>query len=449
MSHPHSNTNTSMIGPPPSFYDPQQEWGEYPAQPAHPQGQGQGQGQSLGLGQGQGLQGTGSEMGQGHGQGHGHAHAQFDFAYPAPGTSYDELLAQFYPQQQAYTAPTYQQQTQPQTQSYNPPVPSTSTSTAKNPNANGNTNNTRDTSSNTASAPKRKRVTKKAAPAPAPSYSDNSDSDDGFSFGGGSGGGGGAGISVGMAGLGVRSRGARLPGACTHCKKLKMKCDFGPAPAGGDGEDEGGNGARGAFFISFHFRLLFVFAFPRFSLCGLEPRVCVCVCVCVCACLFSRPQFGICILRFFIPGRDTQGGLGRRCGPGTGLDWISHLGLRGDGRAGSEVRGVGTRCHSDRPPLAQGCDCPPLCGEAFVATRLSSSHRLVSSPSIVSSLLPLISPHISSSLPPSPSSPSPPHPHPHANPSPSATGLDNTCRRCRAGGHVCIVEGRKPRSAPK
>ncbi|KAJ7896268.1 hypothetical protein B0H14DRAFT_499493 [Mycena olivaceomarginata] len=25
---------------------------------------------------------------------------------------------------------------------------------------------------------------------------------------------------------------------------------------------------------------------------------------------------------------------------------------------------------------------------------------------------------------------------------------DNTCRRCRAGGHVCIVEGRKPRSAP-
>ncbi|KAJ7860085.1 hypothetical protein B0H14DRAFT_3446275 [Mycena olivaceomarginata] len=26
---------------------------------------------------------------------------------------------------------------------------------------------------------------------------------------------------------------------------------------------------------------------------------------------------------------------------------------------------------------------------------------------------------------------------------------DNTCRRCRAGGHVCIVERRKPRTAPK
>ncbi|KAJ7689015.1 hypothetical protein B0H17DRAFT_1202621 [Mycena rosella] len=120
-------------------------------------------------------------------------------------------------------------------------------------------------------APKRKRTTTKkdkAAPVPAPAaYSDNSDSDDGFgAFGGG--------ISVGMGGLGVRSKGARLadcfvsfrfivplpatpaafvlrltrrpppviafrsglrgnsPGACTHCKKLKMKCDFGPAPAG-------------------------------------------------------------------------------------------------------------------------------------------------------------------------------------------------------------------------
>lgn len=39
----------------------------------------------------------------------------------------------------------------------------------------------------------------------------------------------GGGISVGMGGLGVPSgagRGGRLPGACTHCKKLKMKCDF-------------------------------------------------------------------------------------------------------------------------------------------------------------------------------------------------------------------------------
>ena len=26
---------------------------------------------------------------------------------------------------------------------------------------------------------------------------------------------------------------------------------------------------------------------------------------------------------------------------------------------------------------------------------------------------------------------------------------DNVCKRCKAGGHACIVEGRKPRSAPK
>ncbi|KAF7361496.1 hypothetical protein MSAN_01183000 [Mycena sanguinolenta] len=41
-----------------------------------------------------------------------------------------------------------------------------------------------------------------------------------------------------MGGLGVRSKGARLPGACTHCKKLKMKCDFGPGGSGtGDPTD--------------------------------------------------------------------------------------------------------------------------------------------------------------------------------------------------------------------
>ena len=26
---------------------------------------------------------------------------------------------------------------------------------------------------------------------------------------------------------------------------------------------------------------------------------------------------------------------------------------------------------------------------------------------------------------------------------------ENTCKRCQSGGHVCIVEGRKPRTAPK
>ncbi|KAI8977808.1 hypothetical protein BD414DRAFT_495685 [Trametes punicea] len=26
---------------------------------------------------------------------------------------------------------------------------------------------------------------------------------------------------------------------------------------------------------------------------------------------------------------------------------------------------------------------------------------------------------------------------------------ENTCRRCKTSGHQCIVEGRKPRNAPK
>ncbi|RDB22039.1 Protein priB [Hypsizygus marmoreus] len=59
------------------------------------------------------------------------------------------------------------------------------------------------------------------------SESDSDDDETGFSGGHVSMGGG---ISVGMGGLGVVSghggRSGRLPGACTHCKKLKMKCDF-------------------------------------------------------------------------------------------------------------------------------------------------------------------------------------------------------------------------------
>lgn len=57
------------------------------------------------------------------------------------------------------------------------------------------------------------------------SVESDSDSDDDFgerpAFTGG--------ISVGMGGLGVkgqRQNSSRLPGACTHCKKLKMKCEF-------------------------------------------------------------------------------------------------------------------------------------------------------------------------------------------------------------------------------
>ncbi|KAF7318088.1 hypothetical protein HMN09_00316700 [Mycena chlorophos] len=131
---------------------------------------------------------------------------QFNFAYPAPGTSYDELLAQFYPNHAAA----------PPSKPQSPPRASASASASA----------SAASASTSTPAPKRKRVAKKAAPAPAPSagYSD-SESDDGF--------GGATGISVGMDGLGARSKGARLPGACTHCKKLKMKCDFG---MDGDGE---------------------------------------------------------------------------------------------------------------------------------------------------------------------------------------------------------------------
>ncbi|KAF8804042.1 hypothetical protein BYT27DRAFT_7194756 [Phlegmacium glaucopus] len=55
--------------------------------------------------------------------------------------------------------------------------------------------------------------------------SDSDSEDDGSNQGMG------GGISVGMGGLGVvgkgvGTKGSRLPGACTHCKKLKMKCDF-------------------------------------------------------------------------------------------------------------------------------------------------------------------------------------------------------------------------------
>ncbi|KAJ6552077.1 hypothetical protein DFH09DRAFT_1366462 [Mycena vulgaris] len=161
MANSKQSFSPDMIGPPPSFYDPQDHW-DYQQHPQHPQ----------------------------HlPQPPPPPQQQFDFAYPAPGASYDELLAQFYPQQQVQYPPYTD-------------VPGASNSQSNshpNPSANDSTN------ANATPAPKRKRVAKKAAPQPVPAYSDNSDSDDGFgAFGGG------AGISVGMGGLGVRSKGARL-----------------------------------------------------------------------------------------------------------------------------------------------------------------------------------------------------------------------------------------------
>ncbi|KAJ6510686.1 hypothetical protein C8R45DRAFT_921414 [Mycena sanguinolenta] len=187
-----------MIGPSASFYDPDQSQWDYQAQ------------------------------------------QQFEFAYPAPGPSYDELVAQFYsqpppPPQPQQQHPQQQQRTQ-QYPAYPQPVQSTSNGVPNNHNSNPNITTTPNkhndspppAATSSGPAPKRKRVAKKPAQAPQSVDSDNSDSDDGFGFSGG----GGAGISVGMGGLGVRSKGARLPGACTHCKKLKMKCDFGPGGSG-------------------------------------------------------------------------------------------------------------------------------------------------------------------------------------------------------------------------
>ncbi|KAJ7486494.1 hypothetical protein FB451DRAFT_1337421 [Mycena latifolia] len=149
----------------------------------------------------------------------------FDLPYPAPGASYDELIAQFDPQhhQQIQQAQQVQQQIQ-QYAAYTPPSTSASHSTLANGNTNANATSP-NTSNATGSAPKRKRAVEKAAQPSTQSqaYSD-SDSDDGDGFSGD--------ISVGMGGLGVRSKSARSPGACTHCKKLKMKCELGPAPAG-------------------------------------------------------------------------------------------------------------------------------------------------------------------------------------------------------------------------
>ncbi|KAF7291885.1 hypothetical protein MIND_01213800 [Mycena indigotica] len=171
-----------MIGLPPSFYDPSDPQWQQRAQQQHPPP----------------------------------AQQQFDFSYPAPGTSYEELLAQYYPQHPSqYMRP-----------NQIPPTPNTA---AKPRQPVQQRTPPQPTATASSSAPKRKRVAKKPAPVPASSagYSD-SDSEDGFgSYAGG------AGISVGMGGLGVRSKGARLPGACTHCKKLKMKCEF---AMDGDGE---------------------------------------------------------------------------------------------------------------------------------------------------------------------------------------------------------------------
>ncbi|KAL1755599.1 fungal-specific transcription factor domain-containing protein, partial [Schizophyllum commune] len=73
-------------------------------------------------------------------------------------------------------------------------------------------------------ANKRKRARKTPERAGNSADSDSDSDDDGGgrpAFTGG--------ISVGMGGLGVKGQkqnSSRLPGACTHCKKLKMKCEF-------------------------------------------------------------------------------------------------------------------------------------------------------------------------------------------------------------------------------
>ncbi|KAF7305162.1 hypothetical protein MKEN_01231400 [Mycena kentingensis (nom. inval.)] len=157
---------TSMVGPPPAFFDQQEPRWHYPYQQQAPQQQ------------------------------------RFEFSYAAPGTpNYDELLQQYYPQ---YS------QAQAQYAPYVPPNAGAGAGTGPPPTP---------TTAKPAQATKRKRVAKQQQQqqqAAQGGYSD-SDSEDGWNPNGGS-------ISVGMGALGMRSKGARLPGACTHCKKLKMKC---------------------------------------------------------------------------------------------------------------------------------------------------------------------------------------------------------------------------------
>ncbi|KAF8187951.1 hypothetical protein K438DRAFT_1834414 [Mycena galopus ATCC 62051] len=158
---------------------------------------------------------------------------QFDFAYPAPGASYEELCVQFYPQYQQQEAPQPQQHPQQPQQQAQYQYPTAQSTSDPNPNITAGPNNALAAPATpSGSAPKRKRTAKKAVPAPqSATYADNSDSEDGFSLSGG----GGAGIS----------KAARLPGACTHCKKLKMKCDFRP---GGSGSSAGNGGGCPFFF---------------------------------------------------------------------------------------------------------------------------------------------------------------------------------------------------------
>ncbi|CAK5274670.1 unnamed protein product, partial [Mycena citricolor] len=204
MANPLPFRPPSMIGATASFYDPSdpQQWHYAAAQQQHQQG-------------------------------------SFEFSYPPPNTSYDELLAQFYqaqapsqappPPPPPHANPQYPRYTPPPDSAYHPvnkPANERPRSVNNAPPSSAPASDASPPSSTSRS--KRKRVAKRPPPPADPAYSDLSgDSDDGFVSYSGS-----APISVGMGGLGVRSKGARLPGACTHCKKLKMKCDFGPVLGG-------------------------------------------------------------------------------------------------------------------------------------------------------------------------------------------------------------------------
>ncbi|KAF7368188.1 hypothetical protein MVEN_00137900 [Mycena venus] len=131
----------------------------------------------------------------------------FDFSYSAPSaTSYNDLLAQFYSQQQQPAQ--HLPHPGPQSTS-NPSTAVTSSTSRTRTTANANP----PVHASVPSVPKRQRATRNAAPAPqafsaaSAVYSD-SDSDNGL----GPLPGGGAGISVGMGGLGIRNKGARLDG---------------------------------------------------------------------------------------------------------------------------------------------------------------------------------------------------------------------------------------------
>ncbi|KAJ6479457.1 hypothetical protein C8R47DRAFT_606558 [Mycena vitilis] len=152
---------------------------------------------------------------------------QFNFAYPTRGALHDDPPVQFPLQQQQVQHTQYQPYPQQFPLQPAPYGPAQTSNTAANMNHNSDipTHNPTNVDSpppvSLPSAVKRKRATKTAITTPLPSAgSDSSDSENvSGEFGG-------TGTSACVGDSASPSKAPRLRGACTNCKKLKMKCNF-------------------------------------------------------------------------------------------------------------------------------------------------------------------------------------------------------------------------------